>query len=345
MKLVLDIGAADKVTLGPEDEIRGTMNILGHAGQVLSHLRTTFGGRLIISIPAQIAGPNPNHLDFTLFEETKELEYNKATSNKDDPGNGIYIVPFSFRFPSQVSCIKHAHALHLPPSMDIREAQSRIRVEYYLIGAVDRQIIGPISKTTRAVKGLKFSNNVPINSSRVLLPNTSLPLVLRQKDGSRYLEDGIDGLPAYAPSLRVEALLPEPPVFIRGEEDPIKFLLHIPEEMVGKIFVRTATINFRTSTVTTVASVVRRVDEHYSGASLSGNILVKSEQLAFDSGAWGRRFKLNLKPTFESCVMQIKNSVEIKVGISLGPQSSIYYTSSCLDILVTDPPPAYENAD
>ncbi|EHK15216.1 uncharacterized protein TRIVIDRAFT_228258 [Trichoderma virens Gv29-8] len=345
MKLILDIAGADDVTFGPEDEIRGTINLLGHAGHVLSHPRVTFGGRLTISMPAQIAGPNPSDLEFTLFEENKELRHNDATSNKDRPVNGIYIVPFSFRFPSQVRCFAHTHSLHLPPSMDIREAESRIKVEYYVRGAVDRQILGPLSKTTRVVKGLKFSNNVPINISPVLLPSTSLPLVLRQKDGSRYLEDGIDGLPAYAPSLRVEALLPEPPVLFRGQANPIKFILHTPSEIVGKIFVRTANIFFKTSTTTIVGSVTRRVDEHCPGSSMSGVIPVDSESLVFDSSAWGRLFKLDLKPTFESCVMRIKHSAEIRVGISIGPEGKIYYTSSWLDVQVMDPPPAYENAE
>lgn len=46
MKLILDIGGAEEVTFGPEDEIRGTLNILGHGGQALSHLRATFGGKM-----------------------------------------------------------------------------------------------------------------------------------------------------------------------------------------------------------------------------------------------------------------------------------------------------------
>ncbi|KAL7904690.1 hypothetical protein GGI35DRAFT_484209 [Trichoderma velutinum] len=344
MKLILDIGGADQV-FGPEDEIRGTLNILGHGGQALSHVRATFGGRLSISIPAQIAGPNPDNLEFTLFEENKELGHNDATSNKDDPVNGIYIVPFSFRFPSHAPCFRHKHSLHLPPSMNIHEAQSKIRVEYYVVGAVDRQIFGPLSKTTRAVKGLKFCNNAPINRSPVLLPNASIPLILRQKDGSGRLEDGVDGLPAYTPSIRVEALLPQPPVLFRGQTNPIKFIVHTPSEIVGQIFIRTANIIIKTSTTTVVGSVTRRVDEQCSGASTFGAIPVLSERLVLDSGDWERLFKLDLKPSFESCVMQIKHSVEIKVGISIGSEGSIYYTSSCLDVLVTDPPPAYEDAE
>ncbi|KKP05825.1 hypothetical protein THAR02_02109 [Trichoderma harzianum] len=345
MKLILDIGVAEEVTFGPEDEIRGTLNILGHGGQALSHLRATFGGRLTISIPAQIAGPNPSNLEFTLFEENKELGHDDATSNKDDPVNGIYIVPFSFRFPSYAPCFRHKHALHLPPSMNIREAESRIRVEYYVVGAVDRQIFGPLSKTTRVVKALKFCNNTPINRSPVLQPNASLPLILRQKDGSGRLEDGIDGLPAYTPSIRVEALLPNPPVLFRGQVNPIKFILHTPPEIVGKIFVRKADIIFKTSTTTVVESVTRRVDEQFLGASTCGTFPVNSERLVLDSGTWERLFRLNLKPSFESCVMQIKHSVEIKVGISIGSEGSIYYTSSLLDVLITDPPPAYEDAE
>ncbi|PNP59773.1 hypothetical protein THARTR1_00652 [Trichoderma harzianum] len=338
MKLILDIGGAEEVTFGPEDEIRGTLNILGHSGQALSHPRVAFGGRLTISIPAQIAGPNPSNLEFTLFEENKELGH-------DDAVNGIYAVPFSFRFPSHAPCFRHKHSLHLPPSMNIREAESRIRVEYYVVGAVDRQIFGPLSKTTRVVKGLKFCNNAPVNRSPVLQPNASLPLILRQKDGSGRLHDGIDGLPAYTPSIRVEALLPQPPVLFRGQANPIKFILHTPPEIVGKIFIRTANITFKTSTTTVVESITRRVEEQCPGASTSGTIPVDSESLVFDSGAWERLFILNLKPSFESCVMQIKHSVEIKVGISIGSEGSIYYTSSLLDVLITDPPPAYEDAE
>ncbi|KAL7959276.1 hypothetical protein V8C34DRAFT_304081 [Trichoderma compactum] len=340
MKLILDIGGAEEVTFGPEDEVRGILNILDHGGQALSHLRATFGGRLTISIPAQIAGPNPSNLEFTLFEENKELGHDNATSNKDDPVNGIYIVPFSFRFPSHAPCFRHKHLLHLPPSMNIREAESRIRVEYYVVGAVDRQIFGPLSRTTRVIKGLKFCNYAPINRSPVLQPNASLPL----SDSGR-LEDGIDGLPAYTPSISVQALLPQPPVLFRGQANPIKFILHTPPEIVGKIFIQTANITFKSSTTTVVGSVTRRVDEQYLGASTLGAIPVDSERLVLDSGTWERLFELNLKPSFESCVMHIKHSVEIKVGISIGSERSIYYTSSLLDVLITDPPPAYEDAE
>ncbi|KAL7943357.1 hypothetical protein V8C42DRAFT_328839 [Trichoderma barbatum] len=345
LKLILDINSPDGVIFGPEDEIRGTVNILGHTGQKLSHLTVTFGGRLTISVPAQIAGPNPGDVKHMLFEENKELEYNDTTSNDENPDNGISIVPFSFRFPSHVQCFAHKHSLYLPPSMDIHEAESRIKVEYYVVAAVDRQIFGLISKTTRATKGLKFSNNVPLNSSPVMLPNASRPLVLQQKDGSGRMDFGFDGLPAYTPSLRVEALLPQPPVLFRGQANPIKFLVHTPSEVVGKIFIRKASIYFITSTTTVVGSICRRVDEAFSGAGISGAIPIDSERSAFDSGAWGQLSKLNLQPSFESCVMQIKHSVEIRVGVSIGPEGSIYYTSSWLDAVVTDPPPAYENTE
>lgn len=163
-----------------------------------------------------------------------------------------------------------------------------------------------------------------MNSPPTLLLNISLPLLLQQKGSSERFEDEIDGLPAYTPSLRVEVLLPQPPVLFRGQTNPIKFLVHTPSEVVGKIFVRTVNTNIRTSTTTVVGSISRRVDEKCSGSSISKVIPVDSEILELDSGACGRFFMLNLRPTFESCVMQIKHSLEIRVGISIGPEDNIY---------------------
>lgn len=257
-----------------------------------------------------------------LFEQTSPLEYLITAPSKDD----AIFVPFTFRYPSHVRCPIHPHSCQLPPSMNVREANSRIKVEYYVTVAVDRPLLGPVSKTKRATTELLFSNDFYMHGSLPPLSTGSLPLMLRQKDCPARVQD--DGLPAYTPSLNVEIRVPEAPVLFRGQANPIKFVVHTPSEAVGRIFVRQVNMSFRTSTTTIVDSTSQRVDEQYTGTIMSGATSVDSEILKLDSGTWGRLFMPNLRPTFQSCLMQIKHSVEISVGISIGPEGLIQVSST-----------------
>lgn len=233
-------------------------------------------------------------------------------------------MPFKFRFPSHMKCSKHPQPCQFPPSTNAQKGNSRINVEYYITAAVDRQIFGSISKKKTVEKALQLSSAFSSNTSPASLSIASLPLTLRQKGFKQHLQPGPDGLPAYTPSIHVQVVHPQPPVFVRGEANPIRFNVHSPSEAIGKTFVRSVNINFKTSTVAAAGSTAQRVDQDASGVKLSSLIPIDSEILELNTGTWGRLSMLSLRPTFESCLMQIKHSAEISVGISIGPQGSIY---------------------
>lgn len=232
-------------------------------------------------------------------------------------------MPFKFHFPSHMQCSKHPHPCEFPPSTNAHEGNSKIKVEYYITAAADRPIFGGLSTKKRVTKTLQLSSGFSSTTSPAPLSISSLPLMLQQKDGKKSLQAGPDGLPAYAPSIHVQVVHPEPPIFIRGQANRIRFNVHSPSEAIGKIFVRSININFKTSTIAASGSAAQRVDQKASGVELSSLIPIDSEILELDTGTWGRLSMLSLRPTFESCLMQIKHAAEISVGISVGPQGSI----------------------
>ncbi|EHK41598.1 hypothetical protein TRIATDRAFT_29715, partial [Trichoderma atroviride IMI 206040] len=275
-----------------------------------------------------------------LFEETKQLEY-ENTSSQNSPDDDVHFMPFKFQFPSHMKCSKHPQPCQLPPSTSVSGGSSKIKVEYYITAAADRPIFGGLSTKKRVTKPLQLSSNFSSNSPAPL-SISSLPLTLQQKDGKKRLQAGPDGLPAYTPSIHIQVVHPEPPIFVRGQANRIRFNIHSPSEAIGKVFVRSININFKTSTIAAAGSATQRVDQNASGVELSSLIPIDSEILELDTGTWGRLSMLSLRPTFESCLMQIKHAAEISVGISVGPQGSISHASSSFDILVMDPPPSYE---
>lgn len=232
-------------------------------------------------------------------------------------------MPFKFQFPSHMKCSKHPHSCQFPPSTNVHEGSSRIKVEYYITAAADRHIFGGLSTKKRVTKALQLSSSSSSNTSPASLSIPSLPLTLQQKGYTKRLQPGHDGLPAYTPSIHVQVVHPQPPVLVRGQANRIRFNVHSPSEAIGKMFVRSVNINFKTSTMAAAGSAAQRVDQHASGVELSSLIPIDSEILELDTGTWGRLSMLSLRPTFESCLMQINHTAEIRVGISVGPQGSI----------------------
>lgn len=306
-------------------------------------------GRLMISVPAQVAGPNidnavytvwddppsgfttSNHSHLTwskLFEETKQLEY-ENTSDKNSADGDVHFMRFKFQFPSHMQCSKHSHPCQFPPSTNVNGGSSKIKVEYYITAAADRPLFGGLSTKKRVTKPLQLSSNFSSDTSPAPLSISSLPLTLQQKDCIKRLQPGPDGLPAYTPSIHVQVVHPEPPIFIRGQANRIRFNVHSPSEAMGKVFVRGVNIKIKTSTIAAAGSATQRVDQNASGFELSNLIPIDSEVLELDTGTWGRLSMLSLRPTFESCLMQIKHSAEISVGISVGPQGSISVSVIC----------------
>jgi hypothetical protein len=228
-----------------------------------------------------------------------------------------------------MSCSKHPHPCQLPPSTSVSEGGSRIKVEYYITASADKPIFGGLSTKKRVTKVLQLSSNFSSDTSPAPLSVSSLPLTLQQKGHTKRLQPGPDGLPAYTPSVHIQVMHPQPPVFVRGQINRIRFNVHSPSEAVGKLFIRSIAINFKTSTIAATGSAAQRVEQNASGVELSSLMPVDSEVLELDTGTWGRLSMLSLRPTFESCLMQIKHAAEINVGISVGPQGSISVSVDC----------------
>ncbi|RFU79562.1 hypothetical protein TARUN_2671 [Trichoderma arundinaceum] len=150
--------------------------------------------------------------------------------------------------------------------------------------------------------------------------------------------------PKFSPLIKVEVLLPQPAILIRGQPTPVQIIVHTPTDMIesGEVYLRSVSMDLKSSVTTSIGMIPRTVTQTKHGCTMAGAVKIDSELFEVDSGAWGNFFVLNTKPTTESCFLRMDHAMEIVTGISVGLGNDIKYAVATFNVIVMDPPPAYE---
>ncbi|KAM0253372.1 hypothetical protein ACHAQJ_007267 [Trichoderma viride] len=357
MKLSLALKDAHQGPYLAQDRVRASFEIRGPTFHKSPRISVKFVGTMVVSYPTQINAASPGHVTTVLFEESKKIEYRDLQWDEDvNSGESIYTTPIDFQFPAEASCYcNRPQKCSLPPSMDVNEPEMRVRVAYSLIVSVGRCVLGPMTKTKSVAVEIPFSctpslASLPRSSCVLSVPMSEKrgrgPARFRQAIEDQEQEDGScpSYSPEFSPSIKLEVHLPQPAILIRGEPTPVRIIVHTPTNMLesGNVYLRSLSMDLLSSVTTSLGMMPRTVTQRKHGSSMAGAVKIDSETFELDSGAWGNFFVMNTRPTTASCIVRMDHAMEIVTGISVGLGSDIKYAMATFNVIVMDPPPAYE---
>ncbi|KAL6695072.1 hypothetical protein J3F84DRAFT_38247 [Trichoderma pleuroticola] len=360
MKLNLALRDAHQGPFLARDLVRASFEIRGPTFHKSPRISAKFVGTMVVSYPTQVNAASPGQITTVLFEQHKIIEYRDLQWDEDaSTGESIYTTPIEFEFPEEACYCGKPQKCQLPPSLDVTEQNMRVRVAYTMTVSVGRSVLGAMTKTKSVGMEIPFTCNPSIGR----LPRSScvLSVPMNEKPGrhnarlrNTAMEDQEhdDGScpsynPKYAPSIKVEVLLPQPAILIRGQPTPVQILVHTPTDMIesGNVYLRSVSMDLKTLVTTSTGSIPRTITQRRHGCSMAGAVKIDSELFEVDSGAWGNFFVLNTKPTTDSCILRMDHVVEVVTGISVGLGNDIRYAVAAFEVIVMDPPPAYEVGD
>ncbi|PNP37713.1 hypothetical protein TGAMA5MH_10386 [Trichoderma gamsii] len=359
MKLNLDLQDAHQGPYLAQDRVRALFEIRGPTFHKSPRISVKFVGTMVVSFPTHVNGASPGHFTTVLFEESRKIEYRDLQWDEDAAsGESIYTTPIDFQFPAEANCYcARPQKCQLPPSMDIAEPEMSVKVTYGIVVSVGRCILGPMTKVKSVAVEIPFSCTPTITS----LPRSScvLSVAMNEKSGRGYAhqrntimdQEHADGScpsysPKYSPSIKVEVLLPQPAVLIRGQPTPVRVIIHTPPDVLESgVYLRSVSMDLKSTVMTSVGMLPRTATQRRHGCSMAGAVKIDSEVFELDSGAWGNFFVMNTKPTTQSCIVRLDHAMEIVTGISIGLGSEVKYAVATFDVIVMDPPPAYEVGD
>ncbi|KAL6864280.1 hypothetical protein J3F83DRAFT_158644 [Trichoderma novae-zelandiae] len=358
MKLSLGLADALKGPFLARDCVRASLEIRGPAFHKSPRISAKLVGTMTVSFPTQINAASPGEVTNTLFEQSKTIEYRDMQWREDAAsGDSIYTTPIEFQFPAGACYCDKTKKCQLPPTMDLVEQGMRVRVKYALTVSVGRSVLGPMTKSKSVAMEIPFSCNPSVSTK---LPRSSfvLSVPMADKPGQQAAcvrssptedQERDDGAcPLYAPksvpSIKVEVLLAQPAVLIRGQPTPVRIVVHTPTDLVeaGNVHLRSISMDLKSSVMTSIGAVPRTITQRNRGLSMAGAVKVDSELFELDSGAWGNLFVLNTKPTTESCILRMDHVLEIVAGMSVGLGNDVKYAAAAYEVVVMEPPPAYE---
>lgn len=271
-----------------------------------------------------------------MFEQSKKIEYRDLQWDEDPSGESIYTTPIEFQFPEGDCYCDRPRKCQLLPSMEIVEPEMKIKVAYTMTVSVGRSVLGPMTKTKSVAIEIPFSCNPRITT----LPRSPcvLSVPMSEKSGRRHarLFDTIedqehdDGTcPSYnpksSPSIKVEVILPQPAILIRGQPTPVRVIIHAPTDLIesGNVYLRSVSMDLKSTAMISIGMLPRTVTQTKHGCTMAGAVKIDSEVFELDSGAWGNFFVMNTRPTTESCILRLDHAMEIVTGISVGLGSDI----------------------
>ncbi|KAH0490371.1 hypothetical protein TgHK011_001842 [Trichoderma gracile] len=355
MKLSLGLTDALKGPFLARDFVRASLEIRGPAFQKSPRISAKLAGAMVVSYPTQINAASPGQITNVLFEQSKAIEYGDLQC-KEDPSTGesIYTTPVEFQFPAGDCHCGKTKKCQLPPTMDVVEHGMRVRVKYTLSVTVGRSVLGPMTKSKSVAMEIPFSCNpsvskLPRSTFVLSVPIVQKPGQIAQLHNSTEDQERADGsCPSYnpksAPSIKIEVILPQPAVLIRGQPTPVRIVIHTPTDLIeaGDVYLRNISMDLKSSVTTSTGALPRTITQRNRGLSMAGAVKIDSELFELDTGAWGNFFVLNTKPTTESCVLKLGHVMEIVAGISIGLGSDVKYAGAAYEVIVMEPPPAYE---
>ncbi|KAL7945795.1 hypothetical protein V8C42DRAFT_344554 [Trichoderma barbatum] len=332
MKLSLALKDAHQGPYLAQDLVRASFEIRGPTFHKSPRISAKFVGTMAVSFPTQVNAASPGQVATVLFEQHKTIEYRDLQWDEDaSSGESIYTAPIEFQFPDGACYCDRPQKCQLPPSLDIMEQDTRVRVFYTMTVTVGRSVLGAMTKTKNVTMEIPFS----CNPSLTRLPRSScvLSVPMNEKPGRQYArirntaedQEHDDGScpsynPKYSPSIKVEVILPQPAILIRGQPTPVRILVHTPTDMIesGNVYLRSVSMDLKSSVTTSTGAIPRTITQRRRGCSMAGAVKIDSELFELDAGAWGNFFVLNAKPTTESCILRMDHMVEVVAGISVG---------------------------
>lgn len=245
-----------------------------------------------------------------------------------------YHLPFAFTFPlCYTDCNRSPSegACQLPPSLNINSPGIRVKVRYLIIAVVERA--GPLCWNARVKQTVPFSpllpECTPLESHIGRLPINSLT----DHSGGREIHTthlGItayvtEPLPRYCPNLRLELLLPDPPILNVGSPIRVRLLFYVPAELLSgrEVYIRSAIAHLRSKMTARLGAVTRSTVQSRHVWSARGMIPVDKEDFELDMGSWGGCVVLHAQPTFRSCGLDLEYWLEVAAGISLGSSEEV----------------------
>lgn len=291
-----------------------------------------------------------DHVVYTLFEESKQIELTTKGSTLSSPSGKYsheadYYAPFDFTFPGSNSCCP----CQLPPSLETTSPGLTIKVEYVIIVAVRHQVLCQITRVKTLRRELSFESEPSIT----FLPTSNIGSLSASKLFPKLymaLEDGAvstvryrEWLPIYTPALQLEVLLPSPPILTPGRPTPIQLILHTPPELLDgeNIYIRSVEAQLRSCIKVKVGQITQSVTETQHGWNVQALFYVNKEHFELDLGAWGQYLILDALSTCTSCVLDSTHSLRITAGISIGGSDETQLVETSLDVIVIGAPPSY----
>ncbi|PTB66527.1 hypothetical protein BBK36DRAFT_1159559 [Trichoderma citrinoviride] len=357
MKLSLGLTDALQGPYLARDCVRASLEIRGPAFQKSPRISAKLAGALMVSYPTQINAASPGQVTNVLFEQSKTIDYRDLQWSEDaSTGESIYTTPVEFQFPAGACYCDKSKKCQLPPTMDVAEQGMRVKVKYTLTVSVGRSVLGPMTKSKSVAMEVPFS----CNPSTSKLPRSTfvLSVPMAEKPGQQLAQlrsaaedqERPDGsCPSYnpksAPCIKLEFIFSQPAVLIRGQPTPVRIVVHTPTDLIeaGNVYLRHISMDLKSSVTTSTGALPKTVTQRNRGLSMAGAVKIDSELFELDSGAWGNFFVLNTKPTTESCVLKLGHVMEMVAGISIGLGNDIKYAGAAYEVIVMEPPPAYES--
>ncbi|KAL1869456.1 hypothetical protein VTK73DRAFT_3101 [Phialemonium thermophilum] len=352
------------------DEISGHVEIRAHRFKCPPRVSVTLRGRLKVYVALK-AGIDldicPGWVVRTLFNETRELD--RPTSVLQDNAEYVCLVPFTFVVPTCASdCAIPAIRdipCELPPSLKTAASGITIKAEYDVIATLKhgrpcrmprtarRELLlgSTVCLTALPSCGIGFlpasklvQQPAPITPAPGHVPPGPVPEYASAAPNTT----GIDWLPEYSPAVRLEMLLPEPPILTKGHATPLQLALHVPPEFLrghgalaphpyggggspgerhpaprSGFYVHSVMVQLRQTTSVQLGLIHRRAVETQHLWSVRGLVPVDKERFPIDLGSWKISLIRDVNPTFRSGTVTISHTLEVLAGLSIGLQAQM----------------------
>ncbi|KAG8427559.1 hypothetical protein J3459_006587 [Metarhizium acridum] len=334
----------------PGDTVRGTLVIWGCRLRNISQVTATLRGREKARVSAEANGSCPNQLKHTIFKQSRQLEARQVAGPAVESNQDGYLCPFEFELPTNLPCAC-AGTCELPPSLRADTPKVSVGISYSIAASVQRRLFHRITRTTTVRREIQLTSSPSITA----LPTSaiaSLPAEKLRRDSgigmgdSTLLASRSDSLPRYSPALQMEAILPQPPVLVRGRGTPVRLVMHTPAEMLRghDLYIRSVSVQLKTCVSVRIRNTWHHIIQSRRGCIIGGAVPIHTEHFELELGDWGRFIVVSpdCKPTFTSCLLNVTYSLEITGGVSKGVDGQIQHVNTSLDVLVMDPPPLYE---
>ncbi|EPE05111.1 chromosome condensation protein [Ophiostoma piceae UAMH 11346] len=158
-------------------------------------------------------------------------------------------------------------------------------------------------------------------------------------------------LPAYTPSMTLEAVMPNLPIVTPGQPMPLSVFVLTPQPLLAasitsgsQLVLRSLTVRLRRITLARIGTSMRADDALWPLWSFAGNVPIRDEKFDAASLAWDTMSGIPsaVFPGFWSCFVSRSYSLEITMGVATqAAPRNVEYATTSIRVMVSKPPPAY----